>query len=244
MSEPGHHLPDSGNRPPFGHFGSRNHDDRKTELARRINFGSRTVSPGISRDNPFDRFGTHQGEVAVHSEGPACDDDVGLGQRQRAAGFIDEAQDVGVLGLGGKGLQMLSPDREKHACRLVWQRPGRSAEIRDIEPAVRFANVPWRSHEGYQWRCCAGTSGNRVAADGTGEWMGGVDNMRDAFVTQVACEPFRASITSRAHWQWLAHRNLGTACIRVDRFNSDAGQSICERVRVTRSAQNEDTGHE
>lgn len=243
MTEPRHHGLHAGGTPPLRHFGPRNHDDRKAETARRIDLGAGACAARVARHHPRHGFRMHELEIAFFGERTAGDDDVGVRQRQRPIRLVDEAQNVAVLGLGREAFQMLPAYGEEHTCRDLGQCLRRRLQIRHSDPAVAIPLAPRRAHQGDERRFSRSASRNRVPAHHTGKGMGGIDDVRDPFVSNGADKSARSAKTARANWQRLIDGHLRSAGIGIDRIEARICQGLGESVRVTRSAQNENARH-
>lgn len=243
MTEPRHHRVDARSALAFRHLGPRNHNDRKAETARRIDLGAGARAARVARHHPRHGFRMHEFDVALFGEGAARDDSLGIRQRQRPIRLIDEAQKVAVLRLGREAFQMLSADGEEHGRRSVRKGVRRRLQIRHSDPAVAVPLAPRRAHQGDERRFSRSASRNRVPAHHTGKGMGGIDDMRDAFVSNGAGKSVRAAETARANWQRLVDGYSRSAGVGVDRIDARTCQGLGESVRVTRSAQNENARH-
>ena len=244
MREPREHIFDALDPRPLGKFGPCDHDDGQFELARGVDLGASAVATGIAGDQPCDAARLHQFAVVLAREGTAGDDDLGIGQWQRAVGRIDETQRIGVLRLGDEGREVLPPDREKHTRGRVGQGSDGGGDVGNLDPAIIGRARPRRTFEREQRRGRSSAGFDRMAAHLGGEGMGRVDHMRDLFAADEVRQPLSAAKAADSGRQRMGQRNPGAARIGIDRVDLRAHESVSEAVGVACSAQNERARHE
>lgn len=243
MIEPGHHFGDGCSAGALWHGGPFDHDDRNAALPRGVDFGAGATAAGIARHEECDVLVAHQGKVAIQAKGAAGDDDFGVWQRQVRIRFVDEAQEIAVLRLGGEWREVLAADSEEDGRRLIRQCGSGAFEIWNRDPIIVSGWRPRRSDERNQTRLGLGARRDGVLAHGVGEGVRRIDDVGDAFITDEGCEAFAAAVAAGADGERLVDGNLGAARIGIDRVKARVGNAARECVGVTCSAQYEDAGH-
>ena len=243
MTEPCHHLVDRGNHVPFRHVGTRNHDDGYCQPPRRVDFGACARPAGISCDDPVHTTRAHEVQISFFCKGTTRDDHFRPWQRKTTCRLIDETQNISVLRLCREGLPVLPPDGEEHARRLVGQSGYGTCQIGNRDPAVVPTLRPWGANKSDQWhgRGRAGLDG--IPAHRTGEGVGGINDVRYAFVSKVVCKPVRTAKSARAHRQRLVDRHLGAAGIGIDRRDTAVRERAGQIGRFGGASQKEDARH-
>lgn len=244
MIEPGHHLVDVCRSGALRHCWALDHDDWNTALAGGIDFGAGTAAAGIAGDEDCDVLFAHQGKITIKGEGPAGDDNLGCRQRQARIRFIDEAQKITVLRLGGKRREMLAADSKEDGRRFIRESSDSVFEVGDSDPIIAIDGRPGGANESDQWRCGFGAGGDGILAHGIGEGVGRIDDVGDGCIAQVGGETFAAAVSTGADGERLVDRNLSAARIGIDRVKARVGDAAGECVGVTCSAEYEDAGHE
>lgn len=243
MIEPGHNAVDRCSRGALRHRGPFDHDDRNAKLASGVDFGAGAAAAGIAGDEECDVLVAHQGKITIQGEWPTSNDDLGVRQGQIGTRFIDEAQQITVLRLGGERREMLAADSKEDGRRFIRESSDSVFEVGDSDPVVAIDGRPGGADESDQWRCGFGAGGDGILAHGIGEGVGRIDDMSDGCIVQVGGETFGAAVSPGAHRERLVDGNLSAARIGIDRVKARIGDAACECVGVTCSAEYEDAGH-
>lgn len=243
MIEPCHHLAGRGNRVPSRHVWARDHNNGYFHAPCRIDLGTGAGSAGISCNDPGDMPRAHQVQVPLFGEGSPRDDHFRLRQWQLSVGLIDEAQNIAVLRLCRELLQVLPAYGEKHARRLVRQSGRSTRQIWDRNPVIVRTLCPLGPDKSDQRHTGSNARLHRVPAHRISKGVGGVDDVRDAFVMKVARKPMRTPESACAHRKRLVDRHQGTAGIGIDRVQPRRRRRSRQSVSITRTSQDEDAHH-
>ena len=239
MSKPRQDFLDAFDLWPIGQGGAFDHDDGKPKLARSIDLGTSAGAAGIASDQIFDAAPAHQFAVVFKCERAARDDELGLGQRQRTVGCIDESQRIGMLRFGRKGREMLPADREKDARAFFRQSSDRCIDIGDFNPMVAGCASPRRALQRNQRNVRRGAGFDRVPAHLGGKRMRRIDHVRDALLANEIRKSRRAAKAADPRRQLMTERDLRAPRIGIDRVDLLGHASFSELVGVACSAQNE-----
>ncbi len=243
MTEPLHHLGDAFCPQPPGQLRPRDHDDRQTQFARRVDLGARALPAGIAGHDPFDPPRTDQIQLIGEQEWTTGDDDVRIGKWQRAIGRVDEPQCIDVLRFASEWRDVLPADREEYARGLDRQRRDSGCDIRDLDPSVAGTPGPRRALQRDQRRLGCTTGRNGIASDLDGERMRRVDDVSDGLAADVVGQSARPAKAADTNRHGLAGRRARAAAIGIDRVNPGLGERLGQRMGFRRSAQNEGACH-
>jgi len=242
MTEPLHDLGHALNPQPVGKLRPRDHDHGQAERASRIDLGARAVAPRIASDDPIYVACTHHLQFAVKREWSARHDHIGR-EGQGRVWRIDESQCVAMLGFARERCDVLAADGEEDLARWLRQCSDRAFDVVNLDPVVTGRPGPGRALKRDQRRTGFRTRRDRVSAHLGGERMRRVDDVRDAFVTDVAGKPAHPAKTADAGRQRLVGGRTGAAAIGIDGLDARARDRRCEQARVSGSAQNEGASH-
>lgn len=242
-TNPGQHLLEAFEPRPLRQCRPRDHDHGKLELARGVDLGASAPTTGISRNQPLNAAREHQLAIAFKREWSARDDDLGLGQRERALRRIDEAQRVDVLRLRHEGREMLASDGEKDARWFIRQSGGGVGFVMRLDPLISGNRRPCRALQRDEWCLGDGAGLHRISAHFGGERVRGVDHMRDPFALNEIRKSFRAAEAADPRRKRMGEWNFGAPGIGVDRIDPSARERIRELVGLARAAQNEGACH-
>jgi len=243
MTKPGHHIGDLRKDPARRQGGPVDQDDRQAQNARGFQFGGGACATGVLGDDMADAMFAQQGKIAGQIKGATGDDGGGIGQGQGAFGRINQAQQVMVLWLGGKGRKRLFADGQKHPRRAVGQGGDRGRDVGNVGPAVTGLSLPRRALQHRQRHIRLGAGRNGIAAHLRGERVGGVNDMADAFRLEIGHQPRHPAKAADPDRQRLRHRRGGTACIGIDRFHPRAGKGAGQQAGLGGAAQKKDACH-
>lgn len=215
------------------------HNDRQAQLPGGMYLGLSARSACVLRHDQFNRVATHQSKITVDCERPAIHDHSGLGQRQRAFGRIDKAQEVLMLRIGRKGIELHSANSQHDARRRSVQSRNGSGNIWHRLPNVLGRRLPGRAHQRGKRHVelCAGHKG--VLAHLARKRVRGVNDMARSRVTQVAFEPLNAAKSAHTHRQWLPFGPVHTPGQRERRGYTGLGHSVAKSGRLSGSTQDQ-----
>jgi len=239
MSKPLHHLGHALYPRPVRHLRAADHDDGQAKLACGVDLGSRARSSRVAGNDPIDATRAHQVKFAGKLERTSRHHDVGLRKRQRAIGWIDEAQDIAVLRLGAERSDVLPADGKKYASWLDRQRRNRGGDIGCLDPVFIQQFAPWRTFKRDQLRAAGSTGRNRVTAHLGREGMGRIDNMRDGLPPNVFGKSTRSAEAADAGRQFLLRRRARASAVGIGRLKPGLRDRFGKQMRLARSTQNE-----
>lgn len=219
MTKPAHHLIHLPRDVSSGQQRAFDHHDRQAKLARGVKLGPRAAAPGILGNDMADAVLAQQGEITGQIKRPARNHRLRIRQRQIAR-WIDKAQQVVMLGPGGKIGEILLADGQKHPRRRLRQGRDSARDIRNGAPVIAVTAYPSGSLKRQQGQARRATGRNRVPAHLRGKGMRGINDMGDILGTQIGAETRHAAKTAYAGWQGLSHRGQCAPGIGEDRVNA------------------------
>lgn len=228
---------------PVGQVWSVDQDHRQVQHPGRRQLGIGTAATGILGHDSVDVMGLQQVRIAVSGKGATGDDNRCVRQRQRAIGWINQPEQVMMLGLAGKGRQMYPANRQKHPARRASQRFCRACHIGHLGPAVAGALKPRWPLQRDQGNTGGQGGIDRVVAHPGGKGVGRVDQMSDGVVTQIAHQPFGAAKAAGAGRYWLLARIGDTPGIGQGGGQTGAGAGCGQQACLGSAAQYEDIRH-
>ncbi len=205
MTQPRQHLRHRCHDMPGRQGWSIDHNDRNSQGAGGQNFGLRPRAACVFGDDVGDAVIAQQGGVMGHIKGTARDDRGGLRQDKRGR-WINKAQQVMVLGLGGKGLKVLLADSEEHVCRGIGQGGHGGGDIGDLGPDITRRRVPRRAFQGEELHTASKAGIDRMTAHLCCKGVGGVDDMGDIVGLHIATKPRHTAKATDARGQRLGYR--------------------------------------
>lgn len=241
--EPVHHLVDAPRNRAGRDAGPVDHDDRQAKNPGSNDLGARAVATGVLGDDMGDGMAAHQRQIVLQREGAARDDGMGIGQRQGRGRRIDKAQQVTVLRLTREVVQMHPADGQEHPGRAIGQGAGGGGNVGGMGPAIPGLRLPWLAFQRDERYSRHRRRRDGIGAHPRGEGMGCVDQMRDAFVPQVAHQPLDAAETADAGGQRLRARRLGAASIGQRGVDTGGGKRAGKAGGVGGAAQEKDARH-
>lgn len=168
-----------------GRLATLDHDDLDAKLASRpyLRIGCR--SAGILCDDSVDAVFTQHSPFVVEFERSAGQNVVAVRYGERRIDGIDAAHEIVMLRGRSEAAGLLPPDGEEDAPRDRTKCADRGVDVIDARPAVATFCLPFRAAErkNRNRRPFGGLGG--VRRDHVGEWMGGIDEQRNVFFSQV-----------------------------------------------------------
>ena len=242
MSQPVHHLGDSGKAWSVGQGGSVDHDDRQAEGARSGQFGIRTRPAGILGDNDIIVVVLQQSQVVGEQEGSAPDHCGALWQ-QGSARRVDKAQQIVMLRRYAEQMQVLTAYGEEDF------HGGRRKIFNSVfnglhrVPHVTLLRLPGRA-----FQCRKGQGQNLAGRRGMmahlgGKRVGGVDDMGNVLVAQVGDQARNAAKAANPLGQGLCHGFGCAAGIGKHRVAARRGKRPGQKTGFGRAAQQKDAVH-
>ena len=220
MIQPVHHGVKGAGHGTVGYCGPRYQDHRQVQPSGRLQLGQRAGAARVFGDDMGDGMAAHQGHVGFNCKGATIKDHFGIWHRQGGTRRIDQAQQIEMLGLGGKGGQGLLADGEEYSRRVGRQGSNRRLGIWHMLPVIARLRQPFAAFMGDQRGFGHGAGLNRVAADLGGEGMRCIDDMGDLRVNDVVGKAVYAAIAAKTGWQGLRHRIFGAP--GVGKYGVDA----------------------
>lgn len=222
MSYPVYHIFKAMAFRPFGQVRARNHKDGQVQTSRGIQFGPRTATAGILRDQKVDVVRSKHRQIVGFPKWTARNNGLMIRKRDCVNRRIDEAQKIMVLGRACEQSNVLSADGEKDAFgRQINQVIGKRLNVRKTLPVVLRARRPGCAGE--RDKVNPGFSGrsDSISAHSSRERVGGVDQVSDFVFPYVSGQTFRATKTATAYRNRLCDRVVDPACI------TESGRNTC-----------------
>ena len=215
--------------------------DGKIERACGGDFCLRGLATGIFADDHIDPFVAQQGDLVLDGEGAAGEQVFDIGCIERRIDRIDAAHEIVMLRGRIESLRLLPTDGQEDTTRRFTQLRHRIGNRGNARPAIAGNLFPAEPLQPQQRNAghatgCAGIGGNLF-----GEGMRGIDQKIDRMRSKIACKPYGAAETARAH-RYRLRGGIERAAGERQRdgeicsFAKAAGQI----ARFRRAAQNED----
>ncbi len=242
MSQPVQDLRDLLEFSPLRHSGSVDHQHGQAQQPRGIKLGARTCAARVLGHYQLRAVALHQRAVIFHRKRTARYNHIAVRQRYSFR-CVHQPQQIVMLGLGCKLLQMHATNGQKNALRQAAQGADCCVDIRHVQPVVSLFRDPGRPRQ-HRQRCRGNSTGfNRVAAHLRGKGMSCVNNMADPMVANIACQPDCTTESSHTRWHRLMAGRVNTTCIGVGRRNALFGDRFCQSIRLGRATKNQEVGH-
>ena len=244
MIEPGHtfrHAADLGHvrqcRPA-------QHDHLDAESPRRGDLAVGGVAAAIFRDHGVDAMLNEQCLVISFAERSARNDIFRPRHIQRRMDRIDTAYQIKVLRRLRKRRDLLSPNAEKDATRLLAQHLNGFFGIGHLRPAVAGDSGPWRSLQGQQRYADDLRRPCRIGGNHRRIRMCGIDQIVYIFNAQIVRETVHTAEAAAAQrHRVLSGRERPAGKGERDEILGAAGQSFCQLPRFKSAAEDEDALH-
>lgn len=187
------------------------HHNWDVQSACRQQFGASAVATGVFGNDTADAVCAHQRQIILSRKRPTINHRNMVGEGQRHAWRINEAQQIEVLRVWRKLAQVHTPHGQHDAFVGYIQGGNRGRDIRHIDPVVALLDLPRRARKGDQRDVHRLARLNRIAAHLGGKGMGGIDQMRYGIVTDILDQALDTAETANALWQRVAGRARNTA---------------------------------
>lgn len=240
MSQPVQHVRDAIGFGALGNFRTVDHDDRYAQSARRNQLCLRARAAGILGYDQIYAMLLHQRDIAVDGEGAAVDQDFMIGQGGRTGRPVDEAQQIVMMRLGCKGIDVHSAKRQHDPARRTIQQGNGVGDIVGVLPLVPDGRFPRRAGQRDIGYAAMGRRDNRMIAHRRGERVGRVYQMGDGMIADVAAQPVHAAEPTDADRDGLGAGMRHTA--RIAQYGGYAAirKGAGERTGFRRAAQDQD----
>ncbi len=226
-----------------GKGGAVDHQNRQAKGARGNQFGLRTAATGILGDHKVDAVRAHQCFVRSRVKRTAVKNDMVIGQGGRCLWRVYKPEQVMVLGRLGKRGQMHAPKGQKNAPCWACEGRGGRWNIGHVLPVIARRRCPGGARQG-QKGCAGRLCGVQgIAADLCGERVGGVDQMGDGMLAQVAGKSVSPAKSAHAHGHRLGFGAFYPACIAERAGQACAGQFRDKACGLDRAAKDKDVVH-
>ena len=242
MSQPVQDLRGGCQLGPLRDNGSVNHQHGQPKVARGVQLGARTGAARILGHDQFDLVGLHQGDIVVQRERPTRNNDLRLGHRD-TVGFIDQSQQIVMLGLRSKLLQMHAANSKEHPLGRALQRRNRSRNIRHVTPVIASAALPCRTGQRGERNSRLGARLGGVPAHLRGKGMGCVNDMGHRVFGDVACQSVGPAKPADARGQGLRARVFHPTRIGICGIHPLFAHSFGQGVGFGGAAKNQEMGH-
>ncbi len=229
MRQPVQNLCDTRKLGPLRQNRAVDHQHGQAQGTRHVQLGPRARAACVFGHNQLRAVAQHQRAVLRFGKWSTGNDNFGIRQGQ-AFGVVYKAQQVMVLGLGGKVFKMHTTNGEEHALGVAGQRVDGRCNVRDVMPGVAGLQRPRRAGQSGQRRLRCPTRLNRVPAHLGRKRVGRIHNMGNGVFADVLGQTFRTAEASNAHWQrlraWAFHTSGVGIHSRNPLFRNGFGQSV------------------
>ena len=222
------------------------HDDAYAEKTCRLDLRIGGGSAAVFRNDDIDAFRLKQTPFALRSEGAGGKNISSLRDLQRRLDRINASHQIMVLWRGVEMMCFLPSDCQEDATRGMAERPDRSSDAVDGNPAVCIDTGPTGAAERKSVHARKASGLESVGGDAFGEGMGGVDQQADLFLPQEVSQSLGTAEAAAADRNGLGQRFGGSAGKRKNDIEIRAGrQPLGKLAGFRRSAQdqNADLAH-
>lgn len=226
-----------------GQGGAVHNDDRHPQLSCHVQFRTRANATGIFGDNHVDGVTLQKGAIPIQTKGTGCDFKRVIGQGNGGFGLIHKAQQIVMLGRAGKEVNVLFANRQKDAAGRIAKRVQNTGIIRDMLPCVARTGLPRRAFKTDQRRVGLRGSIQCIARHLRGEWVGGINDMRDVFRADIINQTINTAKAANTGWQGLAAWAIGAPGIGKYGICAAISQMTCQARGLGRAAQKKDFLH-
>ena len=173
--------------------------NRYTEYTRGGDLAVGGRPSAVLGDDDVDGMVTQQRVFGLFAERSTPLNVVGMRYRESRLDRIHAADQVAVLGSGGKAVDLLTPQREKYVPWLTAQGANRVGRARHPSPSVARNLAPGRATQGKQRRVGLGGCADRMGGDRRRVGMSCIDQGVDAVLAQVARETIDSAEATPSH---------------------------------------------
>lgn len=242
MIKPVQNLIDRRQFVPGRQTGAVDYQDGHIQRPRSIQLGARTRAACVLRNNQLGAVVFHQRNIVFNREGPARDHYISVGQRYSFR-FIDQSQQIMMLGLSREIVQMHSTHSQKHAPSGTVKRRNSCRDIRHMLPAIALLRAPGRSGQNGKRNIGSVARGDGIGTHICCEGVRCVHNMRDGVIADVFGQPVDSSEPTHANRERLRARIVHAPGIGVDCVHPPFGKAASKGVGLGRAAKKQEFGH-
>lgn len=204
MTEPRQHLRHRCHDLPGRQGWSVDHYERNSQGAGGQYFGLCPTAACVFGDNMGDVVVAQEVRVTGHIERATRNDHAGLRQGQ-CGRRINKAQQVMVLGFGGKGIKALLANGKEHLCRGIRQGNYGRSDIGDVGPIVALRGVPGRAFQGQELHAARKAGIDGIPAHPSCKGVGGIDDMGDLVGLHIVTQARHTAKAADPRGQRLRH---------------------------------------
>ena len=208
MSQPIEHRWNVVDLVPWGWQRPVDHQDRNAQRPCRSDLGVSASPAGVLRDHKLYPAALHQPLIRGGIEGSSIQDHFGIRKRKRLGRWVDETQEVAVLGIGRKVSKMHAPHRQHDPLARPIQRSNSACDVRDVLPIVACDGRPSGAGERCQWNASLCTGDNGISAHLHRKRVRCVDHMGNLVRLKILHQPRHAPKTPYALRQGLTEGAL------------------------------------
>lgn len=243
MTEPGHHIFGKVDFHPFRYGGAFDHHHRQAEPARGGQLGCSARAARILAYDKIDGVVLHQAAIPFHGEGPAVDDQAVMRQGRGLSRRIDEPQEVVVLRLRGKGLDVHPPQRQHDAPAWPAKQIDRTLDVAGAKPAIAGNRRPGGPGQ-RDVRNARNPGGiDRMGAHLGRKGVGCIHKVGDVVAPQVLDQSCNAAEAADTGLDRLGLWRLRSAGIAERGFNAFCCEQTRQCACLRRAAQEENIRH-
>lgn len=226
-----------------GQGGAVHNDDRHPQFPRRIQFRTRANTTGIFGDDYVDGVVLQKCAIPGQVKGTGGDFKRVVGQGNGGFGLIHKAQQIVMLGRAGKEVNVLFTNRQKDAAGHIAKRVQNTGIIHNMLPGITCAGLPRRAFKADQRRVGLRGGIQSIARHLRGEWVGGINDMRDVFRANIINQTINTAKAAHTGWQGLAARAIGAPGIGKNGICAAIGQMTRQARGLGCAAQKKDFLH-
>lgn len=186
MSNPVQNLFDGADFAPLRRVGPIDHEYRQAEFPGGIDLGACAFTAGISGYQKIDPVRFQKTALSRFCKRPSINDDVVMWQRRALLRNVDESQEIVMLRRDLEDRDFRSPNGKENTPGSAANRLGGSDRVRHTSPPISGAGRPRRSCKRDQGHASGCTGRDRVPAYLSGERVGGVDQVGNGMVLEIA----------------------------------------------------------
>lgn len=235
--QPVDHILCAARFPARRNVGPVDHQNRQTEFSRRADFRIGCGTACVFRDNNLNPMSLQKGKIAFMGKRPTPNDDVMIGQWRKHAWWVDQAQQIEMLRVGRKFLQMHTSDGQHNLAPRTIQGLHRGSNIRQMGPSVIGLRPPRRAGQRNQRHIRSLAGLNRVAAHLRGKGVCRIDDMRDIIIAQIRNKAFNAAKPANPLVDWMRFGPGHTPGERQGAGKAARMHSLGQRSRLGRTCE-------
>ena len=190
------------------------HDDWKSKVAGGINFTARSSSSRIFGHKQFYFMALQKGDVILYGKRPTRNNAFKIGQRNVRRGGVNQTQEVAMLRLQRKFINMHAPNGEHDATRRNLKPVNSGRNTVHTDPGIAPLYGPRRPAQSQQGHFQMRAGINGIAAHLNSKRMRSIDHMRNHRAFYIVTKPSYPAKSADAFWQGLGFDSLNAPRIR------------------------------